>query len=278
MTDNDNILTEPQMHRVYDVARRVNVLIEAVEALRRQVEQHIAAADGADPVEGKDVCPKCGGSGMIYCGWGEAEYCECRRDWKKEYEDAEEAIGGLVDERDELRAERDALQAKVNKHEKEMIDYIDAVGELERRQTARLRAEVEEHRRHVATVMQREAALKREVERLRRDAVDGEVLDEYEEVTVPELEHERDQLRTERDAAQARVAELEPNAALGALVRRVVETHKTVEIVRSSTGYHDVLLNGHIDVHGKRHAIHGGGRKLDDALRAALGEGREEGE
>ena len=89
---------------------------------------------------------------------------------------------------------------------------------------------------------------------------------------------EAKRLRAERDAAQARVAELEADAALGALVRRVVETHKTVEIVRSSTGYHDVLLNGHIDVHGKRHAIHGGGRKLDDALRAALGEGREEGE
>ena len=86
------------------------------------------------------------------------------------------------------------------------------------------------------------------------------------------------QARTERDAAQARVRELEADAALGALVRRAVETHRTVEIARSQTGYHDVLLNGHIDVHGKRHAIHGGGRKLDDALRAALGEGREEGE
>jgi hypothetical protein len=83
---------------------------------------------------------------------------------------------------------------------------------------------------------------------------------------------EAKRLRAERDAAQARVAELEADAALGALVRQVVETHKTVEIVRSSTGYHDVLLNGHIDVHGKRHAIHGGGRTLGDALRAALGE------
>ena len=127
MTDNDNILTEPQMHRVYDVARRVNVLIEAVEALRRQVEQHIAAADGADPVEGEDVCPKCGGSGMIYCGWGEAEYCECRRDWKKEYEDAEEAIGGLVDERDELRAERDEALARGAELEKEIATLKHAV-------------------------------------------------------------------------------------------------------------------------------------------------------
>lgn len=126
MTDNDNILTEPQMHRVYDVARAVNVVNVKVEALRRQVEQHIAAADGADPVEGKDVCPKCGGSGMIYCGWGEAEYCECRRDWKKEYEDAEEAIGGLVDEQDELRAERDAAQARVAELE------ADAAASLER--------------------------------------------------------------------------------------------------------------------------------------------------
>lgn len=120
MTDNDNILTEPQMHRVYDVARAVNVVNVKVEALRRQVEQHIAAADGADPVEGKDVCPKCGGSGMIYCGWGEAEYCECRRDWKKEYEDAEEAIGGLVDERDELRAERDEALARVAELEEQV--------------------------------------------------------------------------------------------------------------------------------------------------------------
>jgi hypothetical protein len=94
--------------------------------------------------------------------------------------------------------------------------------------------------------------------------LDSGSLAEYEESVVPALE--------------ARIKAPEADAALGALVRRVVETHKTVEIVRSSTGYHDVLLNGHIDVHGKRHAIHGGGRKLDDALRAALGEGREEGE
>ncbi len=113
-------LTDAECEITECVARRLNVVIEAVEALRRQFERHEAAEDGADPaddeadpVEGEDVCPKCGGSGMIYCGWGEAEYCECRRDWKKEYEDAEEAIGGLVDERDELRAERDAAQARV---------------------------------------------------------------------------------------------------------------------------------------------------------------------
>jgi hypothetical protein len=118
-------LTEAECEITECVARRLNVVIAAVEALQRQFEQHIAAEDGADPVEGKDVCPKCGGSGMIYCGWGEAEYCECRRDWKKEYEDAEEAIGGLVDERDELRAERAALQARVAKLEKEDTERLE---------------------------------------------------------------------------------------------------------------------------------------------------------
>lgn len=159
-------LTDAECEITECVARRLNVVIEAVEALRRQIEQHIAAEDGADPVEGP-MYPS-------------------------------------------------------------------------------------------------HAAALRAVKRCEAD--------------VQALREDNETLRAERDAAQARVAELEADAALGALVRRVVETHKTVEIVRSSTGYHDVLLNGHIDVHGKRHAIHGGGRKLDDALRAALGESGEAGE
>jgi len=127
-------LTDAECEITECVGRRLNVVIEAVEALRRQFERHEAAEDGADPaddeadpVEGEDVCPKCGGSGMIYCGWGEAEYCECRRDWKKEYEDAEEAIGGLVDERDELRAERDAAQARVRELEAALRDAINTI-------------------------------------------------------------------------------------------------------------------------------------------------------
>ena len=126
-------LTDAECEITECVARRLNVVIEAVEALRRQFERHEAAEDGAEPVEGEDVCPKCGGSGMIYCGWGEAEYCECRRDWKKEYEDAEEAIGGLVDERDELRAERDAAQARVAELEADA-----ALGALVRRMQRRV--------------------------------------------------------------------------------------------------------------------------------------------
>jgi hypothetical protein len=113
MSDSDRLLSEAEMHRTHDVAAAVN----ALDARLRRVE----AREGGQAADGENMCPKCGGSGMIYCGWGEAEYCECRRDWKKEYEDAEEAIGGLVDERDELRAERDAAQARVRELEAELV-------------------------------------------------------------------------------------------------------------------------------------------------------------
>jgi hypothetical protein len=162
-------LTESECEITECVARRLNVVIEAVEALRRQVEQHIAAADGADPVEG------------------------------------EQAADGETPTAD------DCLEAMQTTWQTMSESYVAACAEAKA-------------------------------------------------------------LRAERDEALARGAELEADAALGALVRRAVEIHRTVEIARSQTGYHDVLLNDHIDVHGKRHAIHGGGRKLDDALRAALGE------
>ena len=43
-------LTEQEWQTNEAIARRLNVVIEAVEALRRQFEQHIAAEVGAEPV------------------------------------------------------------------------------------------------------------------------------------------------------------------------------------------------------------------------------------
>jgi len=45
-------LTEAECEITECVARRLNVVIEAVEALRRQFERHEAVEVGADPVEG----------------------------------------------------------------------------------------------------------------------------------------------------------------------------------------------------------------------------------
>lgn len=106
------LLEEQDWQSNEGIARRLNDVIVAVNALDARLRR-VEAREGGQAADGENMCPKCGGSGMIYCGWGEAEYCECRRDWKKEYEDAEEAIGGLVDERDELRAERDEALARV---------------------------------------------------------------------------------------------------------------------------------------------------------------------
>ena len=44
-------LTDAECEITECVARRLNVVIEAVEALRRQFERHEAAEDGADPAD-----------------------------------------------------------------------------------------------------------------------------------------------------------------------------------------------------------------------------------
>lgn len=44
-------LTDAECEITECVARRLNVVIEAVEALRRHIERHEAAEDGADPAD-----------------------------------------------------------------------------------------------------------------------------------------------------------------------------------------------------------------------------------
>jgi len=113
----------------------------------------------------------------------------------------------------------------------------------------RLQAECAEHRRHVATVMQREAALQQEVERLRAEceALRGESREAMDAVR---------QLRAELDA-RGPAGRLE---RLGALVLRMRQG--------------DALeCAGGSEWRARRRWESVTARTPDDALRAALGEG-----
>ncbi len=98
-------LTDAECEITECVARRLNVVIEAVEALRRMFEQHIAAGDGADPVEGP-----------MY-----PSHAAALRAVKR----CEADVQALREDNETLRAERDAAQARVAELEKEDTERLE---------------------------------------------------------------------------------------------------------------------------------------------------------
>ena len=194
-------LTEQEWQTNEAIARRLNVVIEAVEALRRQFEQHIAAADGADPdarvqipaaeratreqtaaesVSGLDL------DAIVSRGAALAESLYCCE--KLSYEDEWQALTGdipaLIWEVRSLRAERDAAQARVAE-----LEALYQAGQ----DYANARCQ------------------------------------------------ERSELVAEIDKWKAKAKALEPDAALGALVRRM---HRRVIVERLRDGTYSVGLRG----------------------------------
>ena len=141
-------LTDAECEITECVARRLNVVIEAVEALRRMFERHIAAEDGAD---GEGVLRRERGG---LCGWcGQP----LEPDWASEKAHMMEAYAALRAENVAMRkalsiarkeadwqraearvrredgaricAERDAAQARVAELEKEIVTLKHAVRE-----------------------------------------------------------------------------------------------------------------------------------------------------
>lgn len=87
-----------------------------IAAVRGGIGERRQQKGGIDdtPVGGKEDdarCPQCGGSGMVYLGWGEAECCECKRDWKRECKSAERLIEELESQRAELSLRVKELEA-----------------------------------------------------------------------------------------------------------------------------------------------------------------------
>ena len=111
-------LTEQEWQTNEAIARRLNVVIEAVEALRRMFEQHIAAEvgadpadDEADPVEGDtldldDIEARA--HRLMVATW-ECDKLSYTDQWQMVRCD----VPALVAAVRSLRAERDAAQARV---------------------------------------------------------------------------------------------------------------------------------------------------------------------
>ncbi len=152
-------LTEQEWQTNEAIARRLNVVIEAVEALRRQFERHEAVEVGADPdarvqipaaeratreqtaaesVSGLDL------DAIVSRGAALAESLYCCE--KLSYEDEWQALTGdipaLIWEVRSLRAERDAAQARVAELEQERDDLYQQVDGLTK-QVARLHVALE---------------------------------------------------------------------------------------------------------------------------------------
>jgi len=120
-------LTEQEWQTNEAIARRLNVVIEAVEALRRMFEQHIAAEDGAD---GEGVLRRERGG---LCGWcGQP----LEPDWASEKAHMMEAYAAL-------RAENVAMRKALSIARKE-ADWQRAEARVRREDGARICAERDE--------------------------------------------------------------------------------------------------------------------------------------
>jgi len=125
-------LTESECEITECVARRLNVVIEAVEALRRMFEQHIAAEvgadpadDEADPVEGDtldldDIEARA--HRLMVATW-ECDKLSYTDQWQMGRCD----VPALVAAVRSLRAERDAAQARVRELEAALRDAINTI-------------------------------------------------------------------------------------------------------------------------------------------------------
>jgi len=118
-------LTEQEWQTNEAIARRLNVVIEAVEALRRMFEQHIAAEDGAEPVEGDtldldDIEARA--HRLMVATW-ECDKLSYTDQWQMVRCD----VPALVAAVRSLRAERDAAQARVRELEAALRDAINTI-------------------------------------------------------------------------------------------------------------------------------------------------------
>jgi chromosome segregation ATPase len=165
------------------------------------------------------------------------------------------------------------------------------MAEALRQMTARvaeLEAEVQEHQQHVATVMQREAALKAENATLHKqvDAMwqaAGDFRVAYEaikedntdlEATVDVMDNNGAELEAERDALKEQIATLQADARLGALVRAGVRAYHRLQLMRMARDdvYGATVTLRKINEHGHHIARHCRDITVDAALAAVLGE------
>ena len=125
-------LTDAECEITECVGRRLNVVIEAVEALRRMFEQHIAAEvgadpadDEADPVEGDtldldDIEARA--HRLMVATW------ECdKHSHNDQWQMVRCDVPALVAAVRSLRAERDAAQARVRELEAALRDAINTI-------------------------------------------------------------------------------------------------------------------------------------------------------
>jgi len=118
-------LTEQEWQTNEAIALRLNVVVEAVEALRRMFEQHIAAADGAEPPAGESVnvldldAIESRAHRLMVATW-ECDKLSYTDQWQMVRCD----VPALVAAVRSLRAERDAAQARVAELEKEDTERL----------------------------------------------------------------------------------------------------------------------------------------------------------
>ena len=220
-------LTEQEWQTNEAIARRLNVVIEAVEALRRQFEQHIAAEDGAD---GEGVLRRERGG---LCGWcGQP----LEPDWASEKAHMMEAYAAL-------RAENVAMRKALSIARKE-ADWQRAEARVRREDGARICAERDAAQARVAELEQERDDLYQQVDGLTKQVARLHVALEnaagpdavreaiYQSVEAGEADYPALGLRARQNA---------DDAALGALVRRM---QRRVIVERLRDGTYSVGLRG----------------------------------